>query len=267
MSNPSEKSRRSFLKKALSTAIITGASPSAIFAKPGQVVKLIPTKYEEKFGPNDRVNVAVIGMGIMGFNNIKTSLTVPGVKLVGACDLYTGHLDRAKELYGKDIFTTKDYREILERKDVDAVIVATSDHWHDRISIDAMNKGKHVYCEKPMVHKLEEGEAVIATVWHRTGPAQDGKFLLLRETAPARYEKDCRVRIDRNSFVPVWPVQSIFQEGNGRRPRISWEHASAAWERKRMAAHADRYCFLPATRRDRRHRALPWSIAGLSADR
>ena len=162
MSNPSEKSRRSFLKKALSTAIITGAAPSAIFGKPGQVVELIPARYEEKFGPNDQVNVAVIGMGIMGFNNIQTSLTVPGVKLVAVCDLYTGHLDRAKELYGKDIFTTKDYREILERRDVDAVIVATSDHWHDRICIDAMNKGKHVYCEKPMVHKLEEGEAVIA---------------------------------------------------------------------------------------------------------
>src|SRR5690606_33075339 len=96
-------------------------------------------------------------------NNLKSSLKVPGVKLVGVCDLYTGRLERAREVFGKNIFTTRNYREILDRKDVDAVIIATSDHWHDRISIDAMNKGKHVYCEKPMVHKLEEGEAVIAT--------------------------------------------------------------------------------------------------------
>lgn len=90
-------------------------------------------------------------------------MQIPGVKLVGVCDLYSGRLERTKELYGKDIFTTKNYKDILDRKDVDAVIIATTDHWHDRISIDAMNKGKHVYVEKPMVHKLEEGEAVIAT--------------------------------------------------------------------------------------------------------
>ncbi len=68
-----------------------------------------------------------------------------------------------KELYGKELFTTRDYREILERKDIDAVIIATSDNWHARISMDAMNKGKHVYCEKPMVHKISEGLEVIKT--------------------------------------------------------------------------------------------------------
>lgn len=162
MSTHSQKSRRSFIKKAITSAIITGV-PSGLKAQRDDILTLKTIPYEKKFSANDQVNIAVIGMGIMGFNNLATSLQVPGVKLVGVCDLYTGRLEHTKELYGKDIYTTKDYLEIVDRKDVDAVIIATSDHWHDRISIDAMNKGKHVYCEKPMVHKLEEGAEVIAT--------------------------------------------------------------------------------------------------------
>ena len=167
MSKHSQSTRRTFLKKAITGAIITGV-PSALIARPDNVVTLENRLSEKKYSANDQVNIAVIGMGIMGFNNLETSARIPGVKLVAACDLYTGRLDHTKELYGNDIFTTKDYREILDRKDVDAVIIATSDHWHDRISIDAMNKGKHVYCEKPMVHKLEEGAEVIA-VQKKTG--------------------------------------------------------------------------------------------------
>jgi predicted dehydrogenase len=158
-----KRSRRNFLKKAVSTAIVSAAAP-ALFAKSDKVITLSKGSGEiTKYGPNDQINIAVIGMGIMGFNNLETSVRVPGVKLVGVCDLYTGRLDRAKELYGNDLFVTKDFHEILDRKDVDAVIIATTDHWHDHISIEAMNKGKHVYCEKPMVHKLEEGAEVIAT--------------------------------------------------------------------------------------------------------
>ena len=161
MSHRSEKSRRGFLKKALSTAIITSAA-TPLVAKSKIMLESPRELATKKFAANDQVNVAVIGMGIMGFNNLRTTLQVPGVKLVGVCDLYSGRLERSKEVFGKEIFTTRNYQEILDRKDVDAVIIATSDHWHDRISIDALNKGKHVYCEKPMVHRLEEGAAVIA---------------------------------------------------------------------------------------------------------
>ncbi len=159
-----KSSRRGFIRKAVGTALATGTIPHFLNAKPDQIIDLqAPANPEKKFAANDKVNIAVIGMGIMGFNNLSTSVQVPGVKLVGVCDLYTGRLDHAKEVYGKDLFVTKNYQEILDRKDVDAVIIATSDHWHDRISIDAMNKGKHVYCEKPMVHKLDQGAAVIST--------------------------------------------------------------------------------------------------------
>lgn len=160
-----KSSRRSFIKKVAGTALASSVAPTVLMASENKSSIYLEAPQLEKrvYGPNDQVNVAIIGMGIMGFNNAFWTLQVPGVKLVAVCDLYTGRLDHAKEMYGKDLFVTKNYKEILDRKDVDAVIIATSDHWHDRISIEAMNKGKHVYCEKPMVHKLEEGAEVIAT--------------------------------------------------------------------------------------------------------
>ena len=112
-------------------------------------------------GANDRVNVACIGFGIMGQGDVSTINTVPGAKLVAVSDIYEGRLTKAREVYGKDIFTTRDYREILARPDIDAVIVATPDHWHQIIACDAMRAGKDVYCQKPMVQKVEEGAAVI----------------------------------------------------------------------------------------------------------
>lgn len=111
---------------------------------------------------NDRVNLAVIGAGGMGTVDTNTALSIPGVQLVAACDLYDGRLTAAKERWGKDIFTTRDYQEILARPDVDAVIIGTPDHWHKQISVDALNAGKPVYCEKPMVHSVGEGPAVVA---------------------------------------------------------------------------------------------------------
>ncbi|HTS44824.1 MAG TPA: Gfo/Idh/MocA family oxidoreductase [Puia sp.] len=160
MSSHNLSSRRRFLKQLGGTTLMlsAGSLPSVASSKNGET-KMISTV--QKFSSNDKIRIAVIGTGIMGYNDLSTALKVPGVELAAACDLYTGRLERARELYGKDLFITRDYRELLERKDIDAVIVATSDHWHSRISIDAMNKGKAVYCEKPMVHKISQGLEVI----------------------------------------------------------------------------------------------------------
>lgn len=161
MSESTEHARRSFLKKLIlsSSAIAAG---NYLSASSTETRKIIGLTRNQTFAANDNVNIALIGAGGMGSSDLNTALRVPGVKVVAVCDLYTGRLESAKKKWGNDIFITKDYKEILNRKDVDAVIIATPDHWHKQISIDAMNAGKHVYCEKPMVHSIEEGPEVIA---------------------------------------------------------------------------------------------------------
>jgi predicted dehydrogenase len=155
-----QTSRRKFIQNLGGTALLLSAGPISGFTSHQEMEERI-IAYKKNFSSNDKIRIAGIGMGIMGNADIDTALKVPGVELVAACDLYSGRLERVKEKYGKDVYTTRDYREILNRKDIDAVVISTSDNWHARISIDAMNAGKSVYCEKPMVHKLSEGLAVI----------------------------------------------------------------------------------------------------------
>jgi predicted dehydrogenase len=116
---------------------------------------------ERRTAAGDRIRIATIGVGGMGTGDTSTALALGGTELVGVCDVYDGRLARAKEVWGSQIFTTRDYRQILARKDVDAVIIATPDHWHARISVEALDAGKHVYCQKPMVQRVSEGKGVI----------------------------------------------------------------------------------------------------------
>jgi predicted dehydrogenase len=152
-----ELNRRSFLKSA-------GAASAATLLAPG--VYALPALQSEQAAPvsaNDHIQIALIGAGGQGQGDTKTALEVPGVKLVAVADCYDGRLEHSKELWGDDIFTTRDYREILARKDVDAVIIGTPDHWHKQASVDAMKAGKDVYCEKPMIHLYSDGPEMIET--------------------------------------------------------------------------------------------------------
>jgi len=156
--------RRDFLKKmALAGAsLAVGGSASA---QP-QDFQLLKRSYQLFDG--ETIRLGLIGAGGMGTQDTLTCLQHEGVELVAVCDLYDGRLAAAKERWGDHLFLTRDYQELLKRKDVDAVIIGTPDHWHQQISVDALRAAKHVYCEKPMVHSIEQGKAVI-DAWRKAG--------------------------------------------------------------------------------------------------
>jgi predicted dehydrogenase len=196
-------SRRDFLKVAAGSTLAGTLAPSVLAAQGGGSA-----------APGDAIRIATIGMGGMGFGDTRTALELPGVVLVAAADCYDGRLARAKEAFGKDVMTTRDYREILARPDVDAVIVATPDHWHARIAIDAMRAKKAVYLEKPMVHGLEEGPQLIEV------EKETGQVLVVgsQRVSSAVYEKAgelfragaigtlnmVEARYNRNSAIGAW---------------------------------------------------------------
>lgn len=159
MEDYKDRSRRKFIKSLTATTAAVAAGSPLFAATPNK--KIVEIAGRKSISLNDNINIALIGAGGMGIQDTITALMVSGIKLVAVCDLYDGRLKDAKAKWGSDIFTTRSYKEILARKDVDAVIVATPDHWHQQISVDAMKAGKHVYCEKPMVHGISEGPAVI----------------------------------------------------------------------------------------------------------
>ena len=122
-------------------------------------------------GANDRIRIAVLGVGGQGFGahlkGLKDKAAENNIEVIGASDVYTPRLERAKAemLKGVDpaptVFVEKDYRRILDNKDIDAVVVASPEHWHAPMCLHAMDAGKHVYCEKPMTRHLNEAFALV----------------------------------------------------------------------------------------------------------
>src|ERR1700691_4206631 len=118
--------RRSFLQSAVKSAAV-----AALAGGPPRLVG-------QARSANDSIQLALIGAGGQGQGDTRTAIQVPGVKLVAVADCYNGRLEHSKEIWGNDLFTTRDYREILARNDIDAVIIATPDHWHKQAAVDAM---------------------------------------------------------------------------------------------------------------------------------
>ncbi|PYX81735.1 MAG: gfo/Idh/MocA family oxidoreductase [Acidobacteria bacterium] len=110
---------------------------------------------------SDTVRFASIGTGVRGCELLEASLRVPGAECVAVCDLYDSRHTAAQEAVKNTVPATRNYKEVLDRKDVDAVLLAVTDHQHRKVFVDACAAGKDVYCEKPMSHTVEDGFAMV----------------------------------------------------------------------------------------------------------
>ena len=145
MRNPS---RRDFL--AASTALAAGARALGADEAP-----------RKKPGPNDQIVLGFVGLGGMGSGLLDIFRKMPDVRVGAVCDVYEPHRLRAREAAGGNPSMHGDFREVLDRKDIDAVVVATPDHWHAIPTILACQAGKDVYCEKPLSYRIAEGRAMV----------------------------------------------------------------------------------------------------------
>jgi len=157
------------------------------------------------FGANDCIRVGVIGCGGQGTGHVHSLVkrsTDDNIKVVAVSDVYQRRVTRAKDICKGEGYL--DYRKLLERKDVDAVLIATPDHWHGKISIDAMESGKHVYCEKPMTHTVEQAVQV--------------------RDAVKRYKKVFQVGPNAVASDTYWKAHEAIQKG--RIGKATWVHGS-----------------------------------------
>jgi predicted dehydrogenase len=128
----------------------------------GSAGELLAKNYERIRGANDRLRIGVIGCGGMAtshMNALVAMLESDNIEIAAVCDIYTTRLDKAVDLTkGKPI---KDYRTLLDMKDIDYVLIATPEHWHYKMTVDAIDAGKHIYVEKPMTHTIEDAKSIV----------------------------------------------------------------------------------------------------------
>ena len=129
----------------------------------------VMSRSKTRAAASERLTMGAIGLGGQGMHNLKSFLTCTDLQVVAVCDVDKGHLDRAKatvdEAYGNaDCAAHSDFRQVLDRDDIDTVLIATPDHWHAILAIEAAKAGKDIYCEKPISLTITEGRAVAETM-------------------------------------------------------------------------------------------------------
>jgi predicted dehydrogenase len=147
------------------------------------------TAKEKKAGPNDQIVMAAIGVGGQGTGIMKWAMKEPNVKFVAVCDVDESHCDKGAQTVGPDCAKYHDFRELLDRKDLDAVTIGTVDHWHALTSIAAMKSGRDVYCEKPLALTIAEGQAMYQASRKYDRIFQTGS----QQRSDARYRLACEL--------------------------------------------------------------------------
>lgn len=167
--DPEPSTRRRFLNRASAAAVLS--SVAAASTKSQKTIKpgVSARSASRVVGANDRINVGMIGMGGMGTVHLRAFMKQTDdekdIHIAAVSDIYTVRKARARDiakLTDKDVH--HEYRDLLARNDVDAVLIAAPDHWHGQMALDALAAGKDVYLEKPMTHTLEEARAIVDAV-------------------------------------------------------------------------------------------------------
>lgn len=195
--------RRQFIKRMVQTTALV--STSALSAR-------------RVLGANERVNVALIGCGGRGMLVARLMRDVPNVDFAAVCDLYPAHLARAREWAGSAAREYKDFRRVLEQKDIDAVLIGTPDHWHAIPTVLACQAGKDVYVEKPLAHNVREGRAMIAAARRHNRIVQMGT----QQRSAPHYAEVSRIiqsgELGPVRFVRIWNYTNMYPNGIGRVP-------------------------------------------------
>jgi predicted dehydrogenase len=169
LQSENELSRRDFIK---TTGVTTAALAAAALVDGANSAHASVPRSGRVIGANDRINYAIVGVGGMGSGHLKILKDFEqkeNISVVAVCDVFEKRRRKAQEAAKvSDAQVFSDYRKLLENKDIDVVVIATPDHWHAQIAIDAMESGKHIYVEKPMTHTLDEAFDLYKTA-KRTG--------------------------------------------------------------------------------------------------
>ncbi len=206
-------------------------------------------------GANDRIGIAVIGCGGMGRMDLTDFRKNPDVEIVAVCDVYQPAAEAARTLADGRPEAYGDYRRALERKDVDAVVVATPDHWHALIAIDACNAGKDVYVEKPVSHNVREGRLMVEAARRNRRVVQVG----IQQRSGSHFQRAVQAvqegRIGKVHFAQCWNHTAGGPEGMGF-PRDTEPPPGLDWDM--WLGPAPRVPYNPA----RRNFRVFWDYAG-----
>lgn len=169
-------------------------------------------------GANDRVIIGLIGCGGRGLDVARLMLKVPGAEYGAVCDVYAPNAERAKQQLNASARVFSDFRKLLEQKDVNAVHIATPDHWHAIPTVMACEAGKDVYVEKPLAHNVKEGRAMVAAARKHNRIVQAGTQ---HRSAPHYSEVERIIKsgeLGEVRLVRVWNYSNLTPDGIGRTP-------------------------------------------------